>query len=140
MGSRLLPVFSRILHYAKICQSTIQAFGQFCASIPGSMAARAARWGALFTGDHHSCHHSGAAVAAEVSSVAVEAVAEVLLTMLVKRLRRVLVMRLKLQVLAQPLGGAVLGGILSKAGDQSCGKSSENSAGDINKNDSNYSP
>ena len=120
----------------KFVKVPIQAFGQFCASIPGTIAARAARWGAIFTGDYHSggagggnrggglfggggnrggglANNVGQATQAGLSDAA------------------------KATGAGAALGGAVLGGILSKAGDLVLGgKSSENSAGDINKNDS----
>ena len=126
----------------KFVKIPIQAFGQFCASIPGTIAARAARWGAIFTGDHHSGgnHHSGGAgggggggglfggggnrgggLANNVGQAAQAGLSDAA----------------KATGAGAALGGAVLGGILSKAGDLVLGgKSSENSAGDINKNDS----
>lgn len=120
----------------KFVKVPIQAFGQFCASIPGSMAARAARWGVIFTGDYHS--HSGGVgggsggifggggsrgggLANNVGQAAQAGLSDAA----------------KAAGAGAALGGAVLGGSLSKAGDLVLGgKSSENSAGDINKNDS----
>ena len=122
----------------KFVKVPIQAFGQFCASIPGTMAARAARWGAIFTGDYHSGGHSGGAggggggifggggsrgggLANNVGQAAQAGLSDAA----------------KATGAGAALGGAVLGGTLSKAGDLVLGgKSSENSAGDINKNDS----
>ena len=117
----------------KFVKVPIQAFGQFCASIPGSMAARAARWGAMFTGDRHSGVGGGSGgifggggsrgggLANNVGQSAQAGLSDAA----------------KATGAGAALGGAVLGGILSKAGDLVLGgKSSENSAGDINKNDS----
>lgn len=139
--ARVLDTFMSIAGFfmmPKFVKIPIQAFGQFCASIPGSMAARAARWGALFTGDHHSVHHSGGVgggsggifggggsrgggLANNVGQAAQAGLSDAA----------------KATGAGAALGGAVLGGILSKAGDLVLGgKSSENSAGDINKNDS----
>ena len=119
----------------KFVKVPIQAFGQFCASIPGSMAARAARWGVRFTGDHHTGAGGvggggglfggggsrGGGLANNVGQAAQAGLSDAA----------------KATGAGAALGGAVLGGILSKAGDLVLGgKSSENSAGDINKNDS----
>ena len=118
----------------KFVKVPIQAFGQFCASIPGTMAARAARWGAIFTGDYHSGGAGGGGggifggggsrgggLANNVGQAAQAGLSDAA----------------KATGAGAALGGAVLGGILSKAGDLVLGgKSSENSAGDINKNDS----
>ena len=121
----------------KFVKVPIQAFGQFCASIPGTIAARAARWGAIFTGDYHSGHSGGVGggsggifggggsrgggLANNVGQAAQAGLSDAA----------------KATGAGAALGGAVLGGILSKAGDLVLGgKSSENSAGDINKNDS----
>ena len=120
----------------KFVKVPIQAFGQFCASIPGSMAARAARWGVIFTGDRHTGIAGGAGgggglfggggnrgggLANNVGQATQAGLSDAA----------------KATGAATALGGAVIGGILSKAGDLVLGgKSSENSAGDINKNDS----
>lgn len=121
----------------KFVKVPIQAFGQFCASIPGTIAARAARWGAIFTGDYHSGHSGGVGggsggifggggsrgggLANNVGQAAQAGLSDAA----------------KATGAGAALGGAVLGGTLSKAGDLVLGgKSSENSAGDINKNDS----
>ena len=120
----------------KFVKIPIQAFGQFCASIPGTIAARAARWGAIFTGDYHSGGSGGGGgsggifggggsrgggLANNVGQAAQAGLSDAA----------------KATGAGAALGGAVLGGILSKAGDLVLGgKSSENSAGDINKNDS----
>jgi hypothetical protein len=119
----------------KFVKIPIQAFGQFCASIPGTIAARAARWGAIFTGDHHTGAggvggggglfggggNRGGGLANSVGQAAQAGLSDAA----------------KATGAGAALGGAVIGGILSKAGDLVLGgKSSENSAGDINKNDS----
>ena len=113
----------------KFVKIPIQAFGQFCASIPGTIAARAARWGAKFTGDYHS--HSGGVGGGGGSR------GGGLANSVGQATQAGLSDAAKATGAGAALGGAVLGGILPKAGDLVLGgKSSENSAGDINKNDS----
>lgn len=127
VGLFMMPKFVKI---------PIQAFGQFCASIPGTIAARAARWGAIFTGDYHSGGaggggggrglfggggNRGGGLANSVGQATQAGLSDAA----------------KATGAGAALGGAVIGGILSKAGDLvPGGKSSENSTGDINKNDS----